>query len=120
MGGAVSMTSVGLFYQILDKNEPNVTVVRYLNNFHVCMRSRFDERLKEIIADTKDILIANLVAGELNRIDCAAQVYGDESPIHPKEAFALSKASARTVHLQRSICKSHRRIEAGAKRRRRS
>jgi hypothetical protein len=74
MGGACGMTMVGLGYQITDPTEPDVTVVRYLDQFHICLRHRIEQNWKEILADTKDMLLAKLIAAELSKIHAAGYV----------------------------------------------
>lgn len=82
MGGAVGMSMVGLYYPIMDKKEPEVTVVRYLNNFHVCQR-KLEKGLKQIIADTNDAFIARLIASEVQRFLDSSKVRHDTATKHP-------------------------------------
>lgn len=112
MGGAVTMSSVGLFYPILDSEEPDVTIVRYLDNFHICQRKWSEPGLKEIIADTRDHVLARLIAAEVQR-------FLDTKSVHELRTVGAPVPSPRLTHLQQSIRKSHRRIEAGPRRRKR-
>ena len=68
MGRVRCLTSVGLYYQVTDKKEPEVTVVRCFDNFHVCQRERMRPNLKKIVADTQDSYLARMIAGEIQRI----------------------------------------------------
>lgn len=83
MGGAVGMTMVGLYYPIVDKDEPEVTVVRYLDNFHVCQRKPLVRGRKQIIADTNDSFIARLIASEVQRFLDSSRVRHDTATKHP-------------------------------------
>ena len=74
MGGAIGMTQVGAIYQVTDPEEPDVTIVRYLDQWHVCRRDQANPKVKEIVADTNDHLLAQMVAHELQRLLSAGGV----------------------------------------------
>lgn len=81
MAGAVGLSIVGSGYMITDKTESDVTVVRYLDNYHICLRRTPD--WKEIIADTGDALIAKMVASQILLIHETSLVRTDISKKPP-------------------------------------
>jgi len=91
MSRAVSLSSVGLSYVVTDESEPDVTVVRYLNNFHVCQRSRLNREWKEIIADTRDMLLAKMIAGQLSLMHEAGFVTTELASQRPCRATAAAR-----------------------------